>query len=114
MLSSPDVVQRSDGSSVTLEKLPSALGELRVSCSCKIRVQLFVVITSRDKAMGQLFLDSRVQLLIPMFLYNLIMLLKFCTEQHVRYSNWFLGYHFGVYNSGMFNTRTQVLVMHTS
>eukprot|EP00039_Didymoeca_costata_P012413 m.179345 g.179345 ORF g.179345 m.179345 type:complete len:455 (+) comp15475_c1_seq17:111-1475(+) len=87
VLSSPDVVQRSDGSSVTLEKLPSALGELR--------------------AMGQLFLDSRVQLLIPMFLYNLIMLLKFWSEQHVRYSNWFLGYHFGVYNSGMFNTRTQ-------
>jgi len=42
-------------------------------------------------AMARLFLDWRTVMLAPMFLY----------------SNWFFGYHFGVFNAGLFNVRTQ-------
>ena len=43
------------------------------------------------KAMAALFTDARVVLLLPMFLY----------------SNWFFPYHFGIFNAGLFNSRTQ-------
>lgn len=42
-------------------------------------------------AILSLFTDRRMLMLSPLFLY----------------SNWFLGYHFGVYNGGLFNARTQ-------
>ena len=79
------------GSCLTLFVLPP--GQVKRSDGTGIVITPHGDTGEELRAMAKIFKDKGMLKLIPMFLY----------------SNWFLGYHFGVYNAGLFNARTQGL-----